>query len=49
MLAGLKELEEAAGKQGIWAALLIATGDPEEDKELRNFSRCCSSSPASRV
>lgn len=33
----LKELEEAAGKQDSSAALLVATGDPDTDKELKNF------------
>lgn len=35
----LEELEEAAGKQDIWAALLVATGDPDTDKELNNFRK----------
>lgn len=35
----LEELEEAAGKQDIWAALLVATGDPDTDKELKNFRK----------
>lgn len=34
----LEELE-AAGKQDIWAALLVATGDPDTDKELNNFRK----------
>lgn len=49
MLAGLKELEGAAGKQSIWAALLVATGDPDTRSWKTSDSHCCSSSPASRV